>query len=567
MAQDPTEREKTLHDVAIEHLGAEWWTPRGKTLQAAAAMDRVRIAVVGQFNAGKSTLINALVGTDLLPIGALPTSTAIAEVTAGPEQYVRVAADGLSEKELPITRDEFARLAVTEGSPPALVRAWLPSIDLPAGVTVADTPGINSLTEQHAAVTYGYLPTCDAVLLVADGSRGLVEGDLTFLHDHVLVQTRERLIVVLSRMDARPPSDRAQVIEGANDALKRVGVDDVPVLASFGGLTQHSEESKGKIWASVQQRILAHRGAMGSVRRDRALARIGAEAIAALRAQEGRLTFDAAELEAQIAQFSKERADVRERQERINQELREGRDHLAAELRQTVHAAVARIARRAPEFLSALENEKGDGSKASNMIRGELAREIESLAGTWLKPRLEAMVSKWSADIGRLYSDVPALTVADPKMPGGQLLDTAVEVGLVLLLNIVLPGEWIVALLARLLGGDDLGGPIKAAVRGVAERLFRAVVRGQLESQLEASILGLEPGLAGSLLDQVDRVVDGAISAANTQLDQRADEATRGADAARKARREGTAAVDAARAKLRDGSDRLLRAGFAEAGP
>ena len=63
---------RDLGDLVARDLGNEWWATRCDRVSEERRNGVVRVAVVGQFKAGKSTLVNALVGEDLLPRESVP---------------------------------------------------------------------------------------------------------------------------------------------------------------------------------------------------------------------------------------------------------------------------------------------------------------------------------------------------------------------------------------------------------------------------------------------------------------------------------------------------------------
>ena len=65
-----------------------------RELQVRLAEDRFNLAVVGQFKRGKSSLMNAVIGRDLLPTGLLPLTSAITTLCYGPQAHARLRRKG-----------------------------------------------------------------------------------------------------------------------------------------------------------------------------------------------------------------------------------------------------------------------------------------------------------------------------------------------------------------------------------------------------------------------------------------------------------------------------------------
>ncbi|SEI63975.1 small GTP-binding protein domain-containing protein [Deinococcus reticulitermitis] len=126
--------------------------------QAVRTLDEAfLLVVVGEFNAGKSSFVNALLGAAVLPEGVTPTTDRI---------YVLVHGD--TPGQLEPTSDPFvSRLTYP-----------LPSLE---GVALVDTPGTNAIIRQHQALTEGFLPRADLVLFLTSADRPFTESERQFL--------------------------------------------------------------------------------------------------------------------------------------------------------------------------------------------------------------------------------------------------------------------------------------------------------------------------------------------------------------------------------------------------
>ena len=179
------------------------------------AEDRFNLAVVGQFKRGKSTLMNAVLGRDLLPTGLLPLTSAITTLCYGPRERVVLHRKGWAwEQEVPL-----AQLAayITElgnpGNEKGLVeaRVELPLPFLRRGLHFIDTPGIGSARHENTATTYAFLPQMAAVIFVTSVEAPLSEAEEGFLVD-IRGQVRQ-LFVVVNKMDVLGDTDRDDVFD------------------------------------------------------------------------------------------------------------------------------------------------------------------------------------------------------------------------------------------------------------------------------------------------------------------------------------------------------------------
>jgi small GTP-binding protein len=131
------------------------------------------LVVVGEFNAGKSALINALLGSELLAEGVTPTTAKIHLLTWG-ETEDRQSLDAVSEK---LT------------APVEILRQ----------LTLVDTPGTNALDRSHEALTTEYVPRADLVLFVTSADRPFSESERIFLEK--IREWGKKVVVAVNKID------------------------------------------------------------------------------------------------------------------------------------------------------------------------------------------------------------------------------------------------------------------------------------------------------------------------------------------------------------------------------
>ncbi len=107
----------------------------------------VRIVVVGEFNSGKLTLVNALCGVSLLPAGIIPTTATINGEEHSPIPSIAVVfTDGMIKK-LPYAVETLQQFSAKNGDQQEIreVRVGLPT--LPRDLVLIDTPGVNDINQ------------------------------------------------------------------------------------------------------------------------------------------------------------------------------------------------------------------------------------------------------------------------------------------------------------------------------------------------------------------------------------------------------------------------------------
>jgi GTP-binding protein EngB required for normal cell division len=212
------------------------------------AEDRFNLAVLGQFKRGKSSLMNAIIGRDLLPTGLLPLTSAITTLCYGPKPRVILKRQGWSlDDEIPL--DELAQYVTEQGNPgneKGLVeaRVELPVPFLRRGLYFIDTPGIGSARQQNTATTYAFLPEADAALFITSVEAPLSESEQAFLRD--LRALARKLFIVVNKMDLLAPAEHEPVLGYLRAGLTQIlGSADVrlfPLSARLGLLGKQNND-------------------------------------------------------------------------------------------------------------------------------------------------------------------------------------------------------------------------------------------------------------------------------------------------------------------------------------
>ncbi len=159
------------------------------------------LVVAGEFNSGKSSLLNALLGADALLEGVTPTTDKVQILVHG-ERDIITPYEPL--------QDAF------------VVRRELPYQFL-EGVALVDTPGTNAVIRQHQIITEGFLPRADLLLFMTSADRPFSESERQFL---TLAKAWSRKVVmVINKVDLlETETDRATVLEFVkSNALATLG--------------------------------------------------------------------------------------------------------------------------------------------------------------------------------------------------------------------------------------------------------------------------------------------------------------------------------------------------------
>lgn len=144
------------------------------------------LVVVGEFNAGKSAFLNAMLGERLLREGVTPTTSKINVLRYGEDVDYQNEGDDLLIVTLPVE--------------------WLQEINL------VDTPGTNAVVRSHQEITEHFVPRSDLVLFVTSADRPFSESERLFLQR--IRQWGKKIVIVLNKFDLiTSVADRTQIID------------------------------------------------------------------------------------------------------------------------------------------------------------------------------------------------------------------------------------------------------------------------------------------------------------------------------------------------------------------
>ena len=211
--------------------------------------DRFHLVVVGEFNHGKTTFVNALLGAEVLPVGVTPTTAVIhhLEYAAEPRAEL-VRASGERQT---MAFEEVRKFAVGQekGSESIAndvnrLEVFYPAEILRERIVLVDTPGVNDLSLQRADITYSYIPRSDAVLFLLDAGQPLKESERVFLNEKLLGQSRDKIIFVVTKRDIWSSDEEVEALSYIRSELAKLVRSPVlfPVCARK-ALDGHSAES------------------------------------------------------------------------------------------------------------------------------------------------------------------------------------------------------------------------------------------------------------------------------------------------------------------------------------
>lgn len=204
-----------------EALGAERLKQDASSLAERIAEGRFYVACIGQFKRGKSTLLNALVGEDILPVGVIPVTAVPTVVRYGSMKSARVRTSGGDWE--PIRANEIEQFVSEDKNPSNVkgvtgVEVFTTSQLLETGMCLVDTPGVGSAFEANTAAAREFIPHIDAAIVVI-GADPPISGDELKIVASASEHTQD-LLVVLNKADRVSEAEHSEAVAFARRMLE-----------------------------------------------------------------------------------------------------------------------------------------------------------------------------------------------------------------------------------------------------------------------------------------------------------------------------------------------------------
>jgi small GTP-binding protein len=184
------------------------------------------IVVVGEFNAGKSAFINALLGAHVLEEGVTPTTAQIHLVKFGEQPSTETLSSG--------------------------VRIVTAPVELLRDIHIVDTPGTNAIIREHEQLTTDFVPRSDFVLFVTSADRPFTETERAFIE--AIREWGKKIVLVVNKVDIfTSQSELDQVVGFVRDGASRsLGVtpEVFPVSARLAWRAKQGARQEPDAWAA-----------------------------------------------------------------------------------------------------------------------------------------------------------------------------------------------------------------------------------------------------------------------------------------------------------------------------
>ncbi|MCL4263159.1 MAG: dynamin family protein [Anaerolineae bacterium] len=183
--------------------------------------DLFLLVIAGEFNAGKSAFINALLGHPLQEEGVTPTTSQIYLLKHG-----ELAA------QIPGPKGVWIKTAPFE---------------LLQKISIVDTPGTNAIMREHEALTADFIPRSDLVLFITSADRPFTESERAFLSR--IRDWGKKIVLVINKIDILPEvAEREQVIDFVTQAANSLVGEISGLFAVSARQAKEAKAGKPQLW-------------------------------------------------------------------------------------------------------------------------------------------------------------------------------------------------------------------------------------------------------------------------------------------------------------------------------
>ena len=191
------------------------------------------VGVIGEFNSGKSTLVNAMLGERLLPTGITPTT-----------EYIELIRYNQQPNKVPTVREDG-------------LREWAHPNTGAEGVAIVDTPGTGSVFERHEKTAKEFLHRSDLVVFVISAKQAFAETERKYIE--MAQRFGKKIILVVNQVDLLQQNERAEVRRFIEEQVKeKLGIEPLIFMVSAKEALKAVDEGTTTADAGGMDAVKAH---------------------------------------------------------------------------------------------------------------------------------------------------------------------------------------------------------------------------------------------------------------------------------------------------------------------
>ena len=426
------------------------------------------VTVVGEFSAGKSSILNRLFfgENDTIPTALRAETCLINEIRYGDSDKATIVSNG-RERDI-----EFSEISVESrkesiGHENSMVKMECMDDLLSDKVVFVDTPGVNSINDLHADITFGYLPKSQFVLFVVDVNRGgLMKSEIDFIKNKVFTVTQNNMFILLNKADLITEAVGEKVRNRIISDLANTGIrpEKICLVSGLNGtgiaelkavLKRELDAKRTEYYKNYTQNLIASFADLATAELKLKLANIGKDA--------GSFAADKAameqEIEAVSAKYGQLYAD-------LNRKIAD----VFAKYDTKIAKDLTKIAQKICAVVKETPLSNISGDNITEGVQVNLRKYVENDLQPAFYDDMRKMLAEISADAETLTSDFGICTAYDFQAPG-KFLTVAVFVLENIIYNMILPGGWFIALL-----GQEIAGRLFGKLRKLMAKPVKSII-------------------------------------------------------------------------------------------
>lgn len=221
--------------LAKELIRSYHLTDLHSTLEAAERLRTnqfLNVAIFGRFKAGKSSFLNNLLGRPVLPVGVVPVTSVVTEISYGPEDSACVIYQrGRDPEQVSIA--DIPTFVSESGNPGNLFGVERVCVSLPEmvpfkGLRLVDTPGLESNLTHNTEASLAWSPNTDLALVAVGVDPPLTQQDVALIKR--LQRFTPNISLLLTKMDLLSPLEQQEILAFVTAQLRNTFSVEIPVF-------------------------------------------------------------------------------------------------------------------------------------------------------------------------------------------------------------------------------------------------------------------------------------------------------------------------------------------------
>lgn len=338
-------------DILKQYCKQYQWADLLNSIEKLEEAPEVRVGFLGEFSSGKSTLINGLLHSDLLPTGDLTTTKRITEIrfsreNTQPRFFLR------DEPGAELTIEQFKGQAKISDPDAATLVTHPPRGLLRPGFSLIDTPGLASLDAMDEDITFGFLPFLDGAVICIDCVTGsLGKSVIEFLNKPEVHPLIEYFLFALTKADLKAPTAqekiRQHIIETLQEQVYFEHPESVPhrvVLTSIPDEANPALEEDSAFFTAYTAIFTSRVQTMHARRRERELEKVREEMLIRLETLKATVNQNIPDISAQQKELAAQKEALREEQRNEERRLEDLKEEIEASVKDLIQSYRNRVA-------------------------------------------------------------------------------------------------------------------------------------------------------------------------------------------------------------------------------